>query len=198
MKHPDPKPDKASIFLEVSWDNGAASLPLHSSITLFLLSYTECTSFHVYLVSDRPDSLLGLSGMVPKSLAVSEVKRADVPALVGACRLPAVLDACGGFCRAGLAVVLRHIIQRTCQLEPSRTDVASLLGFKNTCLKACAEVRIPARLRGSVLVRTASVPFGMLSCKSILQGQRSFVAVGVKESGGCSELAVREIIRGPL
>ncbi|KAI4883378.1 hypothetical protein NFI96_013593 [Prochilodus magdalenae] len=146
MKHPEPKLDKASIFLEVSWDNGAASLPLHSSITLFLLSYTECTSFHVYLVSDLPDTLLALSDMVPKSLAVSEVKRADVPTLVGACRLPAVLDAGGGFCRAGLAVVLRHIIQRTCQLEPSRTDVASLLGFKNTCLKACAEVSQWTRL----------------------------------------------------
>ncbi|KAL7877134.1 hypothetical protein SRHO_G00037770 [Serrasalmus rhombeus] len=146
MKHPDPKTDEASIFLEVSWDNGAASLPLHSSITLFLLSYTECTSFHVYLVSDHPESLQALSNMVPKSLDVSEVKRGEVPALVGACRLPAVLDAGGGFCRAGLAVVLRHIIQRTCQLQPGRTDVASLLGFKNTCLKACAEVSQWTRL----------------------------------------------------
>uniref|UniRef100_A0AAR2KLC5 Glutathione S-transferase C-terminal domain-containing protein n=1 Tax=Pygocentrus nattereri TaxID=42514 RepID=A0AAR2KLC5_PYGNA len=146
MKHPDPKTDEASIFLEVSWDNGAASLPLHSSITLFLLSYTECTSFHVYLVSDHPESLQALSNMVPKSLDVSEVKRGEVPALVGACRLPAVLDAGGGFCRAGLAVVLRHIIQRTCQVQPGRTDVASLLGFKNTCLKACAEVSQWTRL----------------------------------------------------
>ncbi|KAL6487825.1 hypothetical protein MHYP_G00044510 [Metynnis hypsauchen] len=146
MKNPDPKPDEASIFLEVFWDNGAASLPLHSSITLFLLSYTECTSFHVYLVSDHPDSLQALSDMVPKSLDVSEVKRGEVPALIGACRLPAVLDAGGGFCRAGLAVVLRHIIQRTCQLQPGRTDVASLLGFKNTCLKACAEVSQWTRL----------------------------------------------------
>ncbi|XP_036430855.1 glutathione S-transferase C-terminal domain-containing protein [Colossoma macropomum] len=146
MKHPDPIPSEASIFLEVSWDNGAARLPLHSSITLFLLSYTECTSFHVYLVSDHADSLQALSNMVPKSLDVSEVKRGEVPALVGACRLPAVLDAGGGFCRAGLAVVLRHIIQRTCQLEPGRTDVASLLGFKNTCLKACAEVSQWTRL----------------------------------------------------
>ncbi|KAL7889446.1 hypothetical protein AOLI_G00017040 [Acnodon oligacanthus] len=146
MKHPDPKPDEASIFLEVTSDNGAASLPLHSSITLFLLSYTECTSFYVYLVSDHPDSLQTLSNMVPKSLDVSEVKRGEVPALVRACRLPAVLDPGGGFCRAGLAVVLRHIIQRTCQLDPGRADVASLLGFKNTCLKACAEVSQWTRL----------------------------------------------------
>ncbi|XP_072534592.1 glutathione S-transferase C-terminal domain-containing protein [Salminus brasiliensis] len=146
MKHPDPKADQASIFLEVSRDDEALSLPLHSSIALFLLSYSECTSFHVYLVSDHPDSLQALSRVVPKSLAVSVVKREEVPALVQACRLPAVLDAGGGFCRAGLAVVLRYIIQRTCQLEPSRTDVASLLGFKNTCLKACAEVSQWTRL----------------------------------------------------
>ncbi|XP_066536170.1 glutathione S-transferase C-terminal domain-containing protein [Hoplias malabaricus] len=146
MKSPDPKADEASIFLEVCWENGAASLPLHSSITLFLLSFTQSTSFHVYLVSDHPDSLHALSDKLPDSLAVSEVNRQEVPALVRACRLPAVLDADGGFCRAGLAVVLRHIIQRTCKLGLGRTDVASLLGFKNTCLKACAEVSQWTRL----------------------------------------------------
>ncbi|KAG9275626.1 glutathione S-transferase C-terminal domain-containing protein [Astyanax mexicanus] len=146
MKHPDSETHQASIFLEVSRVDGADSLPLHSSITLFLLSYSECSSFHVHLVSDHPDSSQALSHSVPKSLAVSVVKREDLPTLVRACRLPAVLDAGGSFCRAGLAVVLRHIIQRTCQLEPGRTDVASLLGFKNTCLKACAEVSQWTRL----------------------------------------------------
>uniref|UniRef100_A0A673FT96 Glutathione S-transferase C-terminal domain-containing protein n=1 Tax=Sinocyclocheilus rhinocerous TaxID=307959 RepID=A0A673FT96_9TELE len=135
-----------SLYLEVSAVNGAVSLPLHSSIVLFLLSYTECSSFHVYLVTDQADILPSLSGLVPGGLAVSDVRRDELPGLVRMCRLPAALEPGACFCRAGLAVVLRHIIQRTCQLMPGRRDVASLLGFKNTCLKACAEVSQWTRL----------------------------------------------------
>lgn len=145
MKCSNPNPEELSLFLEVYHVNGAVVLPLHSSIALFLLSYTECKSFQVYLVSDQSGSIKALAGSLPKSLSVSEVKRAEAPALVVACRLPAVLEPNGRFCRAGLAVVLRHIIQTTCCLEPQRKDVASLLGFKNTCLKACAEVRPKTR-----------------------------------------------------
>lgn len=146
MKQTEAQTDRESLYLEVSSVNGAVSLPLHSSIVLFLLSYTECSSFHVYLVTDQAEILPSLSGLVPGGLAVSEVRRDELPRLVKMCRLPAALvpDAC--FCRAGLAVVLRHIIQSACQLMPSRRDVASLLGFKNTCLKACAEVSQWTRL----------------------------------------------------
>ncbi|KAL0203098.1 hypothetical protein M9458_001116, partial [Cirrhinus mrigala] len=120
MKQTEPQKDRERLYLEVSTVNGAVSLPLHSSIVLFLLSYTECSSFHVYLVTDQV-----LCPRVWLSLKM--------------CRLPAALEPDVCFCRAGLAVVLRHIIQSVCQLMPGRKDVASLLGFKNTCLKACAE-----------------------------------------------------------
>lgn len=142
MKQTEPQTDRESLYLEVSSVNGAVSLPLHSSIVLFLLSYTECSSFHVHLVTDQADILPSLSGLVPGGLAVSEVRRDELPGLVRMCRLPAALEPDVCFCRAGLAVVLRHIIQSTCHLMPGRRDVASLLGFKNTCLKACAEVRL--------------------------------------------------------
>ncbi|KAG7333766.1 hypothetical protein KOW79_002173 [Hemibagrus wyckioides] len=146
MKHSNLNPEQSRLFLEVHHIDGDVVLPLHSSIALFLLSYTECKSFQVSLVSDQLGSIEALAGFLPKSLAVSEVKRTEAPALVAACRLPAVLEPNGRFCRAGLAVVLRHIIQTTCSLEPQRRDVASLLGFKNTCLKACAEVSRWTRL----------------------------------------------------
>ncbi|KAK2909226.1 hypothetical protein Q8A67_005063 [Cirrhinus molitorella] len=146
MKQTEPQKDRESLYLEVSTVNGAVSLPLHSSIVLFLLSYTECSSFHVYLVTDRADVLPSLSGLVPGGLTVSEVRRDELPGLVRMCRLPAALEPDVCFCRAGLAVVLRHIIQSACQLMPGRRDVASLLGFKNTCLKACAEVSQWTRL----------------------------------------------------
>ncbi|CAM4475701.1 unnamed protein product [Leuciscus chuanchicus] len=146
MKQTEAQSDRESFYLEVSSVNGAVSLPLHSSIVLFLLSYTECSSFHVYLVTDQADILPSLSGLVPGGLAVSEVRRDELPRLVKMCRLPAALEPDVCFCRAGLAVVLRHIIQSACQLMSSRRDVASLLGFKNTCLKACAEVSQWTRL----------------------------------------------------
>ncbi|XP_052459047.1 glutathione S-transferase C-terminal domain-containing protein-like [Carassius gibelio] len=141
-----PQKDKESLYLEVSTVNESVSLPLHSSIVLFLLSYTECSSFHVCLVTDQADILPSLSGLVPGGLSVSEVRRDQLPGLVRMCRLPAALEPAACFCRAGLAVILRHIIQRACQLMPGRRDVASLLGFKNTCLKACAEVSQWTRL----------------------------------------------------
>ncbi|XP_073717108.1 glutathione S-transferase C-terminal domain-containing protein [Misgurnus anguillicaudatus] len=146
MKQADPQCDIERLYLEVSIINGSTSLPLHTSIALFLLSYTECSSFHVYLVTDQPDALQSLSGLVPEGLVVADVRKEELPALVRLCRLPAALEPDAGFCRAGLAVVLRRIIQRTCQLTPGRRDVASLLGFKNTCLKACAEVSQWTRL----------------------------------------------------
>lgn len=146
MKQTEPQKDRESLYLEVSTVNGDVSLPLHSSIVLFLLSYTECSSFHVCLVIDQADVLPSLSGLVPGGLAVSDVRREELPGLVRMCRLPAALEPDACFCRAGLAVVLRHIIQRACQLMPGRRDVASLLGFKNTCLKACAEVSQWTRL----------------------------------------------------
>ncbi|KAK1791929.1 hypothetical protein P4O66_013904 [Electrophorus voltai] len=146
MTHAEPSPGAARLFLEVSTVHGAPSLPLHSAISLFLLSYTECTSVHVHLVSTRAGSARALSGALPRSLPVSELKREDAPPLVRSCRLPAVLEADGRFCRAGLAVVLRCIIQRSCLERHGRRDVASLLGFKGTCLKACAEVSQWTRL----------------------------------------------------
>uniref|UniRef100_A0A8K9WVX4 Glutathione S-transferase C-terminal domain-containing protein n=1 Tax=Oncorhynchus mykiss TaxID=8022 RepID=A0A8K9WVX4_ONCMY len=136
------------LYLELSSQNEQPSVPLHTSISLFLLSYCECTSFKVFLVSAKPDTQSSQSwkSQVPTSLAVSMVHVKDLPVLVRGCRLPAVLDETGRYCRAGLAVVLRHIIDRTCEADPRRKDAASLLGFKKTCLKACAEVSQWTRL----------------------------------------------------
>uniref|UniRef100_A0A6Q2WWY7 Glutathione S-transferase C-terminal domain-containing protein n=1 Tax=Esox lucius TaxID=8010 RepID=A0A6Q2WWY7_ESOLU len=141
------------LYLELSSHNYQHSLPLHTSSALFLLSYCECTSFKVFLVSAKPDTDNSQSwsegvciSTYQHSLDVSVVCVKDLPALVRGCRLPAVLGETGRYCRAGLAVVLRHIINRTCEADPSRMDALSLLGFKKTCLKACAEVSQWTRL----------------------------------------------------
>ena len=142
MTHVDPEPQRPSLYLEVCGQGEEARLPLHSSITLFLLSYCGCKSFKVSLVSSTPSCSRALrQGLVPGSVEVCEAQLEGLPLLVRGCRLPAVLDDTGQLCRAGLAVVLRHIINKTLEADPSRKDVQALLGFKKTCLKACAEVR---------------------------------------------------------
>lgn len=128
------------LYLQVCFRQEEAHLPLHTSIALFLLSYCQCTSFRVFLVFPREWDPRSLRGRVPAGLDVSHLRVEDLPGLVRGCRLPAVLDEAGRLCRAGLAVVLRHIISRTLEADPSRKDVSALLGFKKTCLKACAEV----------------------------------------------------------
>lgn len=140
MKHADEKQQRLSLYLEVCFQNEEPRLPLHTSIALFLLSYCECKSFKVFLVSSKPTSTRSLKDQLPESVDVSDTHVEDLPRLVKGCRLPAVLDETGRLCRAGLAVVLRHIINKTLEADPSRNDVLALLGFKKTCLKACAEV----------------------------------------------------------
>lgn len=129
-----------SLYLQVGFQDDEPHLPLHTSIALFLLSYCECKSFKVFLVSSKEGDSQSLKSHVPEALDVSDIHFEDLPHLVRACRLPAVLDETGSLCRAGLAVVLRHIINKTLEADPSRKDVMALLGFKKTCLKACAEV----------------------------------------------------------
>lgn len=139
MTHTEGK-QNPSLYLQVCIQNEEPRVPLHTSIALFLLSYCDCKSFKVYLVFTKPLDLSSLKSHIPESLDVSGIQLGDAPLLVRSCRLPAVLDETGMLCRAGLAVVLRHIINKTLEVEPSRNDVLALLGFKKTCLKACAEV----------------------------------------------------------
>ncbi|KAA8594730.1 hypothetical protein FQN60_011865, partial [Etheostoma spectabile] len=139
MKHTEVKQQPLSLYLEVCSETEEPRLPLHTSITLFLLSYCECSSFKVFLVFTKPASSQSLKSQLAECLDVSDMQLEDLPQLVKGCRLPAALDETGRLCRAGLAVVLRHIIHKTLAADPSRNDVLALLGFKKTCLKACAE-----------------------------------------------------------
>ncbi|KAM4584327.1 glutathione S-transferase C-terminal domain-containing protein isoform 2-T2 [Odontesthes bonariensis] len=146
MNHSEAKEQHPSLYLEVCSQNEEPRLPLHTSIVLFLLSYCECKSFKVFLVFDHSCSTDLLRSELPVSLGVCDVQVEALPQLVRSCRLPAALDETGQLCRAGLAVVLRHVISKTIEADPSRNDVLALLGFKKTCLKACAEVSKWTRL----------------------------------------------------
>lgn len=140
MKHTDGRQQLPSLYLDVCYRNEEPCLPLHTSVALFLLSYCKCKSLNVLMVSERPGSTQSLKSHIPECVGVCETRPELLPRLVKGCRLPAVLDETGRLCRAGLAVVLRHVISKTLEADPSRNDVLALLGFKKTCLKACAEV----------------------------------------------------------
>ncbi|CAN2388924.1 Methyltransferase domain [Pristimantis euphronides] len=134
------------LFLDLDLHHEDTVLPLHTSIVLFLMSYCDCKTFKTFLVTPEDDNRIPKEGLFSSDLNVSIISRTVLPAVVQSCRLPAVIDASGTFCRAGLAVVLRYIIQKTYILDQSRKDVLELLGFKKTCLKACAEVSQWTRL----------------------------------------------------
>lgn len=135
------------LYLGLSHEYEDSIFPLHTSISLFLLSYCDCKLFKIFLVPAGEDvdnqfvtkNLLG-------DLEVHLISRCQLPMVVQSCCLPAVVAKDGKFCRAGLAVVLRHIIQKTYEADPSKKYVLELLGFKKTCLKACAEVSQWTRL----------------------------------------------------
>ncbi|KAG8454128.1 hypothetical protein GDO86_000679 [Hymenochirus boettgeri] len=134
---------KDQLYLDME----GTAVPLHTSIVLFLLSYCDCKIFRIFLViPDRNANSSSKKDILPRNVEAEIICAFDLPPVVQTCRLPAVLEASGSFCRAGLAVILRHIIQKSHVAEPSRKDVVELLGFKKTCLKACAEVSQWTRL----------------------------------------------------
>ena len=136
------------LYLGFSHQYRDSIFPLHTSISLFLLSYCDCKLFKIFLVPTGEDvddqfvtkNLLG-------DLEVHLISRCQLPVVVQSCCLPAVVVKDGKFCRAGLSVVLRHIIQKTYEADPSKKEILELLGFKKTCLKACAEVSASLSLR---------------------------------------------------
>lgn len=131
------------LYLELSHCSEDRIFPLHTSIVFFLMSYCDTTSMKVFLVPNKDAADCPLwQKRVPANIPVALLSEQELPPVVRICRLPAVVESDGNFCRAGLAVVLRHIIQRTYDIDSSRKDVLELLGFKKTCLKACAEVSV--------------------------------------------------------
>lgn len=154
------------LYLGFSHQYQDSIFPLHTSISLFLLSYCDCKSFKIFLVPTNENAndqfvtknLLG-------DLEIHLISKCQLPTVVQSCCLPAVVTKDGKFCRAGLSVVLRHIIQKTFEADPSKKNVLELLGFKKTCLKACAEVSASLSLH---YINGVWKKNGMLWCKLLI------------------------------
>lgn len=134
------------LYLDFSHQIEGCIFPLHTSVTLFLLSYCDCKIFKVCLVLTRESTDISLKNVLSQHVEVQIISRQELPPIVQNCCLPAVVERPETFCRAGLAVVLRHIIQKSYETDPSKKEILELLGFKKTCLKACAEVSQWTRL----------------------------------------------------
>ena len=131
------------LYLDLSHQKEGCIFPLHTSITLFLLSYCDCKIFKVCLVlTEESTGISLLKNVLSEDVEIQIISRQELPPIVQNCCLPAVVERPDNFCRAGLAVVLRHIIQKSYEADPSKKEILELLGFKKTCLKACAEVSI--------------------------------------------------------
>ena len=127
MKGIKKSPTEESLYLEYSHQTEGCIFPLHTSVTLFLLSYCECKVFNVCLVlteesTDTSDTSF-LKEALPQDLEIQVISKQALPPIVQNCCLPAVVDQPDVFCRAGLAVVLRHIIQKSYEAEPSRKEI---------------------------------------------------------------------------
>ncbi|XP_031520231.1 glutathione S-transferase C-terminal domain-containing protein [Papio anubis] len=136
------------LYLDFSHQTKGCIFPLHTSVTLFLLSYCDCKIFKICLVVTKEvstDSSLLRDDLI-QDVEIQIISRQELPPIVQNCCLPAVVERSDNFCRAGLAVVLRHIIQKSCEADPLKKELLELLGFKKTCLKACAEVSQWTRL----------------------------------------------------
>lgn len=137
------------LYLDYFGHNEDCIYPLHTSISLFLLAYCDCKIFRIFLVTPNEitSDIQQTEEILSKYPEISFIKRSEIPVMVQSCCLPAVVEKNGRFCRAGLAVVLRYIVQKTHEADPSKKGVLELLGFKRTCLKACAEVSLLLKSR---------------------------------------------------
>ncbi|XP_054550555.1 glutathione S-transferase C-terminal domain-containing protein [Talpa occidentalis] len=135
------------LYLDFSHIIEGCVFPLHTSVTLFLLSYCDCKIFKVCLVLTKENTDISLlKNVLSQNVEIKIISRQELPPIVQNCCLPAVVERPDNFCRAGLAVILRHIIQKSYEADPSKKEILGLLGFKKTCLKACAEVSQWTRL----------------------------------------------------
>ena len=105
----------------------------------FVLMFCDLNNFKVFLVNDDEDeSNLSSEHCLPFDYSVIK-KEILLKEKKVSCRLPALLHCQEKFWRAGLATVVRTIIKTLHRRQPQE-GWHKLLGFRETCLKACSEV----------------------------------------------------------
>lgn len=85
----------------------------------------------------EPTFTIPAGALEPFSPRTVDSSVADLPDTVQMCTLPSVVVDGNGLCVSGLCSVLRHVLKVS-----QEAAAANLLGFRGSCLMACAEVSV--------------------------------------------------------
>lgn len=137
----------ATLYLDASslLENGYVSTSCNSTICLFVLNF--CKDFQaetVLVLQDKQNKPLSKTFQLNiANLKARVVPSSDgLPYLAQACHLPVLVTSGQKSCVAGLCSVLRFLI-RHCLRDEEQAE--QLLGFRQGCLMACAEVSVWTR-----------------------------------------------------
>ncbi|RUS71418.1 hypothetical protein EGW08_020822 [Elysia chlorotica] len=134
---------KGTIYLTGSKSSSGDQIwcPLPSSCILFFVQYCQSQQFEVVFITDGDPgtsySEISMSSL--KDISVRFLSWEDVDAVVKNVCLPAVHQAELSLVRAGLCVVLRHII-KIADVECPAKKLIDLLGFRQGSMRMCSEV----------------------------------------------------------
>lgn len=134
---------KEKIYLKGNKSNGTDTVlcPLPSSCILFFLKYCQTQQFEVVFIhDDHLNPCWSCVSLAPfPNSSVTFMTFEDVPAALKSVCLPSVHQAELSLVRAGLCIVLRHII-KTADIEAPEKKLIDLLGFKQGSMRMCSEV----------------------------------------------------------
>lgn len=119
------------VFSDVFED--VCSVPIETVMTLLTYEYCGRPPAKIILVSTTKTKTRHAFDVKTNKLNVDLLKKSEVKAPANFCKLPVVVE--GATCVAGLCAVLRHVLKISDVKHP-------LLGFKQSCLYACAESSI--------------------------------------------------------
>lgn len=119
------------IFSDIGED-GACLAPLETVICLFTFIYCDNPAIQLlYVKSSNHGERASFKIQIPE-LMLKMISKKKVDGIGNFCKLPIIVTCSGTAAVAGLCAVLRQMIK-------TKNQVHSILGFKQSCLYACAE-----------------------------------------------------------
>ncbi|KAK6642341.1 hypothetical protein RUM43_003842 [Polyplax serrata] len=123
------------LYLETFTDieeDGTCCVPIETVISLFTLAFCDHPPILLtFVITEKRKSQAGLKVRMTK-LVFEVIEAKEMDGIAGNCMLPVIVTCDGTTAVAGLCAVLRQVVKVVDQLHP-------LLGFKQSCLYACAE-----------------------------------------------------------
>lgn len=139
------------VFSDVELD-GTCIVPIETVIALFVFKYCDNPPALVTLVlSSKPKNRPSFKIKISK-LLFDFINQEDLETPADLCNLPVIVTCEGTTVVAGLCAILRHVLKISDQRHP-------LLGFKQSCLYACAESSIWTKFCEIDIIKTVNELF---------------------------------------